>query len=96
MGVIIPLTPVWWKRKKVFRSRGYFQEKIQQAIAEDPEIQDKTKIAATVERAGWFGKDTLHLIGETDNPHDRERAQEIAENNARDVVEIRNDIVVNG
>jgi osmotically-inducible protein OsmY len=71
------------------------EKTLQEAINQDPEIQNASRISVSVEKKGLFHRrKVVHLIGETPQEHDRQRAQEIVARRVDSGTEIVNEIVV--
>ena len=92
MALLLPLSPLWFKTRRVFRSKAYFETKVQETI--DRELDSTAKVSAEVVRHGAFRKPELHLFGQVENPAIIKRAYSIVERMAQGTVEIVIDILV--
>lgn len=82
-----------WKTGRTGATNPGLQEKVQEAIEEDPTIQDSSKISVTCTKGGLFKKAKIHLIGKVNSEKDRQRAEEIAVTNSGKT-EVVNEILV--
>lgn len=71
-----------------------YEKVVQEAIIQDPEIEDFHNIAVELKSGGLLGKEELHLIGKVGSKRQKQRAQELAESNTKNQVHIVNEIVV--
>lgn len=87
-----PFTPGWLRNRRFFSNRDEVEQRLQQAIVQDPEIGEPSRISVSVEKGGMFRGNELHLIGEVRSEKDRARAEEIVRRSTEDSAEIRNEI----
>ena len=92
MAMLLPFTPLWFKTRSVFRSKAYFETKIQEAI--DRELGGTARVSAEIVQNGPFRKPELHLFGEVEDPAIIKRAAALAREAAQGTVEIVIDILV--
>jgi len=71
-----------------------YEKLVQEAIVQDPEIEDSSNISVAIKDGGLLGKDELHLIGKVGSEKQKKRAQALAESNTKRQVHVVNEIVV--
>ena len=86
---------------KFFKERDLFglsldeiEEKLMDAIIEDPELKDTSNISVNIEDKGAFKDHLVHIIGKVKTTDDSDRVQEIVEKNTRKEMKISNELVV--
>ncbi|MBN1836888.1 MAG: hypothetical protein JW820_13620 [Spirochaetales bacterium] len=92
MASLVPFSPLWFRTRRVFRSKAYFETKAQEAI--DRELNSTAKVSVEVVQNGAFRRPELHLFGQVENPAVIKRAAAIARQVAQGTVEIVIDILV--
>ena len=71
-----------------------YEKVVQEAIVQDPEIEDSPNVSVKLKDGGLLGKDELHLIGKVGSERQKRRAQALAESNTKRQVHVVNEIVV--
>jgi hypothetical protein len=94
MNIVIPLTPLWFRTRRVFRSASYFQTKVEEAFERDPQIAAHGSFSVGIARPGACRKPELHVFGQVTDPSVRQRALLVAESVAAGTVEIMDDVIV--
>ena len=74
------------------KERDALQAKLREALVQDPEIQDKANISATIteDREG----ESVHLLGKLPTAKGKERAEEIVRASVPEGMRVVNEIVV--
>jgi len=70
-----------------------YEKVVQEAIIHDPIIEDSDNVSVSFEDKG-LGKAEIHLIGKVGSEKQKQRAQELAETNTPDKIEVINEIAV--
>lgn len=70
-----------------------FEKVVQEAIIHDPIITDSDNVSVSFKDKG-LDKGEIHLIGKVSTEKQKQRAQELAETNTTDKIEVVNEIVV--
>lgn len=94
MSVILPLSPAWFKARRVFRSAPYFQARVEEMLERDPEIGREAALAVAIGRPGPFRKPEVHIFGQVTDPLVRQRAVHLTRRLAEGTVEVVDDVVV--
>lgn len=92
MSIVFPLTPLWFKKRRVFRSKAYFETRVQEAI--DRELPGASRVSAEIARDGAFSKPELHLFGEVEDPYLIRRAAAVADAVGQGTVDVVIDVLV--
>jgi hypothetical protein len=71
-----------------------YEKLVQEAIVQDPEIEDSAGISVKLKDGGLLGKNELHLIGAVSSEAQKRRAQSLAESNTKRQVHVVNELVV--
>jgi hypothetical protein len=86
---------------KFFKERDLFglsldeiEQKLMDAVIEDPELEDTTNISIDIEDKGAFKEHLVHIIGKVKTKDDKDRVQEIVEKNTRKELKISNELAV--
>ena len=76
------------------RKRSEMEKTIQEAIEEEPTIEESSHISVNVIEERLFRKREIHLIGKVHKESDKQRAQELAEINSKNKMKVINGILV--
>ena len=87
-----PIPPVDPEHTKG-RTEPDFGKVVQEAIIQDPIIEDSDRVSVKFEDKG-LGKAEMHLIGKVGSEKQKQRALELAESNTTDKIEVINEIIV--
>jgi len=94
MKVVIPFTPLWFRKRRIYRSKAYFETHVQETLDQHPDLQGIGYLAVGIARDGGLQKPELHLFGQVEDEQSRDLAIEIATATGQGVIDIINDIVV--
>jgi hypothetical protein len=70
-----------------------YEKLIQEAIIQDPIITDSNNVSVSFNDKA-LGKGEIRLIGKVGSDEQKQRAQELAESNTTDKIEVINELVV--
>ena len=94
MKFVIPLAPTWFKKKRIYRSKAYFETRLQETLDQHPDLQEVGYLTVGVARDRGLLKPEVHLFGEVEYERLRALAIEIASAVGQGVIEVVNEIIV--
>ena len=94
MKIVVPFTPLWFRKKRIYRSRAYFETRVQEALDQHLDLQGSGFLSVGITRDGGLRKPEMHLFWQVVDERCRGIAMEIARRMGEGVVEIVNQIEV--
>lgn len=92
MSMVFPLSPLWFRKRRVFRSVAFFQSMVQEALGRDPRLAASRSVSVDVTVSGVFSLPRLRLRGSVEDESLKWKAEELAGSLAEGTVEIVNDL----
>jgi hypothetical protein len=94
MKVVIPFTPLWFRKRRIYRSKAYFETHVQETLDHHPDLQEIGYLSVGITRDAGLQKPELHLFGQVGDERSRDLAIEIATVTGQGVVDIVNEVIV--
>lgn len=94
MRCTIPLSPSWFRARRLISDASTFEAQLSEALSADPLLRVRTRIKVEIAEAGLLWRPFLILSGTVAEDSQRERAEILARGRAGNAVWLLNGIVV--